>query len=307
MMHAAIEVHDLTYDYPKTRALEGVSVHLPQGSITALVGPNGAGKSTLMRCMAALDTPLEGEVLVQGKSASLFPREIHRQLGYLPDFFGLYDELTVEQSLRYFAAANGVAKPEIPAACERMLARCGLTPYRTQLAGGLSRGWRQRLGMAQAMVHRPAILLLDEPASGLDPEARVALSTLMLDLKSEGMTILVSSHILSELEDYCDRMIILREGRVVEEQTHHGNVTAQARYRIALVGEVSTHRAALDALGTWQGVEGGIVLAPHTQHEPAALLKLLIDAGVQVQSFTPETRRLQDIYLAHAHRQKEGA
>lgn len=303
----AIEVRALTYDYPKTRALDSVSVQLPQGSITALVGPNGAGKSTLMRCMAALDTPLEGEVWVHGKSASDYPREIHRQLGYLPDFFGLYDELTVEQSLRYFAAANGVAKAEISAACERMLARCGLTPYRTQLAGGLSRGWRQRLGMAQAMVHRPGILLLDEPASGLDPEARVALSTLMRDLKSEGMTILVSSHILSELEDYCDRMIILREGRVVEEQTQHASSAAKPRYRIAVSGDASAHRAALDALGHWHAIEGGILLEPTAAQEPAALLQALIAAGVAVHGFTREERRLQDIYLAHARGQKEGA
>lgn len=214
---ALIEVTNLTYDYSTLRALDNVSFALEEGSITALVGPNGAGKSTLMRCMAALDTPLAGEVVVQGKRALDHPRAVHRALGYLPDLFGVYDELTVQQTIAYFAAANGVPVAARNEGIERVIAQCDLEEYRHAKTSSLSRGWRQRLGIAQTLVHRPKILLLDEPASGLDPEARHSLSQLLMALKAEGLCMLVSSHILSELEDYSDRMLILRSGALVAD------------------------------------------------------------------------------------------
>lgn len=212
-----IRVEHLTYDYATTRALADVSFTLDAASITALVGPNGAGKSTLMRCMAALDTPLEGEVIIDGQLASEHPRAIHRIMGYLPDLFGVYDDLTVKQTLDYFAEAGGVAAPERRAAVARVIALCELEHYAAAKTASLSRGWRQRLGIAQTLVHNPKILLLDEPASGLDPEARYSLAQLLLKLKDEGLCLLVSSHILSELEDYSGRMLILREGVLVDD------------------------------------------------------------------------------------------
>jgi ABC-2 type transport system ATP-binding protein len=230
---AIISVSDITYDYATVRALSMVSFSLDTGSITALVGPNGAGKSTLMRCMAALDTPLEGEVTIDGKRASAHPREVHRIIGYLPDIFGVYDDLTVEQTLIYFAEANGVNARERTEAVARVIALCELQDYAQAKTASLSRGWRQRLGIAQTLVHRPQILLLDEPASGLDPETRHSLSNLLRTLKAEGMCIMVSSHILSELEDYCDRMLILRAGKLVDDTATSAlkaGETLQSRY-----------------------------------------------------------------------------
>jgi len=228
-----VTVSNTTYDYSTVRALEDVSFALEAGSITALVGPNGAGKSTLMRCMAALDTPFSGSITVAGHDTADFPREVHKVMGYLPDLFGVYDDLTVAQTLSYFAEANGVSASERGDAISRVIALCELEEYRNSKTASLSRGWRQRLGIAQTLVHRPAILLLDEPASGLDPEARYSLSQLFLQLKSEGMSLLVSSHILSELEDYSDRMLILRGGKLVDDtatDTLKSGETLQSRY-----------------------------------------------------------------------------
>ena len=192
-MAPMIEVRNLVYEYPTSRALDGVSLRIESGAITALVGPNGAGKSTLMRCMAALEAPYAGEVLIDGVDTRKAPREIHRKLAFLPDFFGLYDQLTVERCLIFAARAHGLGGEQIGAAVRKAAIRVGLDDRMQARAAELSRGLRQRLAIAQAIVHEPKVILLDEPASGLDPDARRSLSALFLELKSAGMTLVVSS------------------------------------------------------------------------------------------------------------------
>jgi ABC-2 type transport system ATP-binding protein len=211
-----ISVKNLTFDYPGKRALQHVSFTIEAGSITALVGPNGAGKSTLMRCLAALDTPSSGSIHIASLDVLENPREAHALMGYLPDFFGLYEDLSVEQCLYYHAMVQNIPKQEQKAAVERVAQRMQIQDLLFQEAKTLSRGESQRLAIAQAIIHHPSVLILDEPASGLDPEARYHLSQLLVLLAQEGITMLVSSHILSELEDYCTHMLVLREGRVVK-------------------------------------------------------------------------------------------
>ena len=210
-----IDVENLVYDYPSGRALHGLGFVVRQGAVLALVGPNGAGKSTLMRCISALDPPTEGQVTVLGLDTRTHPREVHAALGYLPDVFGLYEALSVRRALTYAARSKGVEPRHVEAAVAQAAAHVGLSDRMEALAGTLSRGLRQRLAIAQTIVHRPRVLLLDEPASGLDPEARHELSGLIRSLAGEAMTIVVSSHILAELEDYCTEMLMLSEGRVV--------------------------------------------------------------------------------------------
>ena len=210
-----IDAENLVFDYPSGRALHGVGFVVRAGAVLALVGPNGAGKSTLMRCIAALDVPTDGVINVLGYDTQKNPREIHAALGYLSDMFGLYDALSVRQALTYAARSRGVSAAETEAAVLAAAARVGLSERLQSLAGELSRGLRQRLAIAQTIVHRPRVLLLDEPASGLDPDARKSLSDLILSLSADGMTIMVSSHILSELDDYCTEMLMLDEGRIV--------------------------------------------------------------------------------------------
>ena len=160
-----IEVENLVFDYPSKRALRGVSFSVAAGSITALVGPNGAGKTTLMRCLAGLETPVLGRAVIDGLDVHEHPRDCHRRMGYLSDFFGLYDTLTVEQCLRYRAGAQGLPAASHGVLIEKAAARTGIADRLNQKAGELSRGLRQRVAIAQAILHEPAIILLDEPAS----------------------------------------------------------------------------------------------------------------------------------------------
>src|SRR6516162_9500911 len=178
-----IEVQSLVYEYPSMRALKGVSLAVGSGTITALVGPNGAGKTTLLRCLAALEQPYSGKVAIDGLDTVQSPREIHAKLGYLPDFYGLYDDLTVRRCLTYAARSHGIAPAAAGEAVEQAAKRVGIADRLETRAGELSRGLRQRLAIGQAIVHEPRVLLLDEPAAGLDPQARRDLSSLLLKLR----------------------------------------------------------------------------------------------------------------------------
>lgn len=299
-----IEVQDLTFDYPGIRALDSISFSLPGGSITALVGPNGAGKTTLLRCLAALDTPISGTILVNRVDALLDPRKCHRQIGYLSDFFGLYEGLSVRQSLLHAAAINGVSHDRQQVVADLAAKRLGIAEKMSARSSTLSRGQRQRLAIAQAIVHEPKVLLLDEPASGLDPEARHTLAQLFLNLRDQGMTLLISSHILAELEEYSTDMLVLREGRIVSHQPVTGirSLAVTTMLSLSLAGPADNF---FDLLAAQEGVsdistEGNSASfryssQPTDQH---LLLRKLLDAGLPVCSFGTERRTMQDAYLA---------
>ncbi len=297
-----IRITGLVFEYPGHRALHGVSLTVERGAITALVGPNGAGKTTLLRCMAALETPYAGQVTIDGLDTREAPRAIHARLGYLPDFFGLYDALSVRRCLYYAARAHGIGAGDAAGAVEAAAARVGLSDRIDQAAGALSRGLRQRLAIAQAIVHRPKVLLLDEPAAGLDPKARRDLSQLLLSLKADGMTLVVSSHILAELEDYSDRMIIVDKGRIASGEAISLKDAARAQLRIVLAmpreglqgflqdrsGVTILEASERQALVV---LEGGAV-------ERAILLAALVQGGFAVSHFSENVRNLEDVYFA---------
>jgi ABC-2 type transport system ATP-binding protein len=227
MKSPIIETKDITYIYTEEKALNNVSFSIEEGSITALAGPNGAGKTTLMRCLAGLDKPYAGSIRINGIDAQEQPRDIHRITGYLSDFFGLYDALSVRQCLTYFAWSRLIPHDYMQTQIDWLIDLLGLEDVIDKKAGELSRGWRQRVGIAQSIIHNPKLLILDEPASGLDPEARQKLSNILRTLrKDHGMSIIVSSHILSELEDYCDSMLILRNGQLIDHINAEGHSSA---------------------------------------------------------------------------------
>jgi len=300
-----LRVEHIIFDYPGRRALDDVSFEIAPGTITALVGPNGAGKSTLMRVCSGLDRPFAGGVRLQGLDVHENPREAHRHMGYLPDFFGLYDDMTVRQCLEYRAAAQGVPKSKQCDALEKAAARMQIGDRLGQKAGELSRGLRQRLAIAQATIHNPAFVMLDEPASGLDPEARISLADALKMLCAEGMTIIVSSHILAELDDYSTHILMIRDGRIVE----HAPISAiesAGGARTSIEVELASPDPRLpDILAAVPGIvveradEIKAVLSanggPTTRQ---ALLKGLVDAGLPVIKFSTEKQRLQDAYLA---------
>lgn len=296
-----ITVENLVFEYPGKRALDNVTFIIPEGSITALVGPNGAGKTTLLRCIAALDEPFSGTITVAGVQVQEHPRRVHKELGYLSDFFGLYNDLSVRQCL-FFSARLHQLSPKKAAEQARWAAdMLELTPYLSHKAGMLSRGWRQRLGIAQAIIHNPKLLLLDEPASGLDPEARVSLSHLFRTLRNQGITLVVSSHILAELEDYCTDMLILREGKVLEHRTQVASQQEKHMVEILFLEDASTHTALLVhnhiTHVSCQGNRATFQFAgdASAQH---ALLKTLIERGAKVHSFSVKSLRLQDVYMS---------
>jgi ABC-2 type transport system ATP-binding protein len=296
-----ITIRDLVFEYPTARALDGVSLDIPAKAITALVGPNGAGKTTLLRLMAALETPYAGSIRVDGLDTRRQPREVHQLLGYLPDFFGLYDGLSVRRCLIFAARAHGLAAQDVQDAMTEAAQRVGLIDRLDQPAGALSRGLRQRLAIAQALVHRPKLLLLDEPAAGLDPAARRDLSRLLIALRDKGMTLVVSSHILAELEDYSDHMVIIDRGRVAGETAFKGtrlSVTLAApdgRLEDFLAGQAGIEVLQADQSQARLVCEGGM-------QARAALLRALIGAGFAVSDFGEDRRALEELYFEQLKR-----
>ncbi len=299
-----ITVESLIFEYPGVRALNNVSFTIPPGSITALVGPNGAGKTTLLRCLAALDEPVSGSILLQGVDVLENPRLCHRDIGYLSDFFGLYDDLTVEQCLRYMAMAHGIERERCPEAGLLAADRVGIKDRLGDKAKALSRGLRQRLAIAQAIIHEPKMLLLDEPASGLDPEARSSLAGLFLSLRDEGMTLLVSSHILTELEEYSTDMLILTKGVIAGQRQVRSREAVSVLMKVTLAGSPDG-KGLTSALGETAGVSDVRVDGPHgwfrftgdgeAQRE---LLKNLVNRGVPVCAFTEMKADMHHEYLA---------
>lgn len=297
-----IQVKNLVYEYPDKRALDDVSFQIEPGSITALVGPNGAGKTTLLRSLAALSKPLSGEVYIDGFSSILQPREVHARVGYLSDFFGLYDALTAKQAMEFTAYSRVPEGQDIDTAIETAVQRAGIQPFIDKKISALSRGMRQRVGIAQAIIHQPKVLLLDEPASGLDPEARYSLSVMLKQLQQNGMTIIVSSHILAELEDYSSEMLVIEDGRMIEHrklsnagatptldilvscQSLDGNQISSVQ-QLSGIAEVVKHNAESFIIKAQVGIN---------RHE---LLKQLLVLGLSVQEFTEHKVNLQDEYI----------
>jgi len=295
-----IQVDGLIYDYPGHRALDRVSFRIEPGTITALVGPNGAGKTTLLRCLTALDRPGAGRVLLDELDVHGAPREAHKRMAFLPDFFGVYDELTVAQCLDYRARAHDVAGERRAAAIARAAERLGIADRMRDHAGTLSRGLKQRLAIAQAIIHAPQVALLDEPAAGLDPEARHSLAAVFRDLRADGMTLIVSSHILA-----------IREGRIVDHRALAVGtagtegvrqvfqvrlVAAEPRLQTELAGIAGVAEVVVEGAMAKFAFTGG----PAAQH---ALLKRLIDAGLAVAEFAAVRDSLQDSYLALMRRE----
>lgn len=212
-MSYAFETQNLNVYYPRTWALRHLTVSLPQGSICGLLGRNGAGKTTLMRVLSGINSVYEGEVRVLGLDWQNHAEEIKSRIGFMPDFFPVYEELTLKDFLEHFARAYGV--DHSPARLEESLARVQLQDQMQAKCKELSRGMRQRLVIAKTLLHNPELLILDEPSSGLDPKNRREIKNLILEQKRQGKTILISSHILSDLADYCDHILMIQDGQLV--------------------------------------------------------------------------------------------
>jgi ABC-2 type transport system ATP-binding protein len=214
-----IETRDLTKKYGELFAIKSINLRLERGDLFGFIGPNGSGKTTTMRILATLLNPTWGEAYVGGHSIYTRPKEIRRMIGYMPDFFGVYDDMKVIEYLEFFAAAYRIRGPKRRQVCDEVLELVELGYKREALVTSLSRGMTQRLGLARVLLHDPQVLLLDEPASGLDPRARIEIRTLLKRLGTMGKTIMVSSHILPELADVCNKVGIIERGEMVFNDT----------------------------------------------------------------------------------------
>ncbi len=307
-MSAIVKAAGLVKRYDRTLAVAGVDLDVGAGEIFGLVGPNGAGKTTSLRILGTLIRADGGDAEIAGFSLSRQPNEVRRVLGFMPDSFGVYDEMKVWEYLDFFARCY-----DIPAARRRtmigdLLELVDLGPRRDNYVQGLSRGMQQRLCLAHALVHDPQVLLLDEPASGLDPRARVELRGLLRELRALGKTILVSSHILPELEELCTSVAIIDRGRVLA----HGPVSEIERrlrvgavYRVRVLGD----RATVEEARAWfEGrpavvttailPDGEIEIGFHGDDEAAA--RLLYDAvnmGGRIASFARAASDLEELFL----------
>jgi ABC-2 type transport system ATP-binding protein len=231
-----IETRDLTKMYGDLYALNRLTIKLERGDVYGFIGPNGAGKTTTMRILATLLNPTWGEASVCGYSIYNGAKDIRRLMGYMPDFFGVYDDMKVIEYLEFFAAAYRIKGPERRKKCDEVLELVELGYKRDALVTSLSRGMTQRLGLARVLLHEPQVLLLDEPASGLDPRARIEMRALLKELRNMGKTILVSSHILPELADICNKIGIIERGKLLFDGDVQSAIRQVRQHTVMRVG-----------------------------------------------------------------------
>ena len=295
----------LRREFGDTVAVADVTLAVPKGAVLALVGPNGAGKTTWLKMVAALLEPTRGTALVGGLDVRKHPRDVHALLGFLPDFFGMYEDLRVGDYLDYFARAYRLDDSRRAVRIPEVLEQVGLQKRLESAIGTLSRGMRQRLGIARTLIHDPPLLLLDEPASGLDPEARHGLQSLFRRLAQSGKTLIVSSHILTELEEYCTHVAILKEGRLVKSglvQDVRRSLARGRRIRVRAAEGLERVQGIFsgdDRVKGWdRDADGGFFDYSGDDNGLAELLKKLISGGVRVSFFGEDRGNIQDAYLS---------
>ena len=299
-----IAVQGLTKVYGHRTALDAVSFEVPKGEIFGFVGPNGAGKTTTLRILAALLEPTAGRAFVDGADVMRQPDLVHERLGYMPDFFGVYDQLTATEYLDFYAACYRIPRARRTKIAADLLELVGLADRRDQSVDTLSRGLKQRLCLARALVHDPAVLLLDEPASGLDPRARVEMREILKELQRMGKTIVISSHILPELTELCTMIGIIDQGRMratgpVQEVIRE--LTSGRRLRIMVMGRRDEALAILKALPSIRTVDmiNGAIEAQYEGDDAtaASILQALTAAGISVSGFSQLEGGLEDAFL----------
>ena len=299
-----IEITGFGKDYGEFTAVQSLDLKIGEGEMFGFIGPNGAGKSTTIRFLATLLRATRGEGTVNGYSVTADPMNVRRSVGYMPDAFGVYDGMKVWEFLDFFAVAYKIGRTQRKQVIRDVLELLDLTYKRDDYVNGLSRGMKQRLCLAKTLVHDPPVLILDEPASGLDPRARVEVKALLKELRRMGKTILISSHILTELADCCTSVGIIERGQLlmhgpIDEvyQRIRGNQRIVAHFGANLDKGLSIVRSNPDVRDVQ--VDGKKVTIEFTSadHNPAQLLKQLIDNEVEVENFGRKEPNLEDVFM----------
>ncbi|QDF00154.1 ABC transporter ATP-binding protein [Myxococcus xanthus] len=317
-----LEVKGLRRDYGPLRAVDDVSFSLEAGSILGFIGPNGAGKSTTLRILATLDVPTSGEVLLDGHSLVDAPDRARPLIGYMPDRYGTYDDVTVFEFLDFFARAHGLKGAARRQRVESVMGFTGLTPLADRLTTALSKGMRQRVALGRTLLHDPSLLLLDEPADGLDPRARIELRELLRALADQGKAVIISSHILTELAEICDTCAIIEQGRLLATGKV-ADLLQQQEVGAAVTPELTVRLAVGDAgNAVWERAERLLLEQPRVKRvaregealrvrleldagagpaqvdaAAAVLLAALVAAGLPVCAFSARERNLEDAFM----------
>jgi ABC-2 type transport system ATP-binding protein len=299
-----IEIRDLTKVYGTFTALNRLTMSIKKGTVFGFVGPNGAGKSTTMAILATLLSPTSGSAKVGGYEVTERPKEVRRLIGYMPDFFGVYDNFKTTEYLDFYGASYGIPRHERQKLIPQLLELVNLTDKADFYVDSLSRGMKQRLCLARCLVHDPELLILDEPASGLDPRARIEMREILKELKAMGKTIIISSHILPELAEMADEIGVIENGVLLAQ----GNIQEiQQRMRANRVLNMRFLEREQDAVAYLKELPGiSLVLADElgvhahfggSDEEQAELLQKLVAAGFRLLSFSEEQTDLEDVFL----------
>lgn len=311
MADLIIETKDLVKTFGKFTAVDGLSLEVPGGSIYGFVGPNGAGKTTTMRMLTTLTRPTSGQAWVAGHSVTEERRAVRRAIGYMPDEFGVYDDLRVWEYLDFFAACYDIPENQRKKLIDDLLELVDLSHRREDMVDKLSRGMKQRLSLARTLAHDPVVLILDEPASGLDPRARVEIRELLVELSKMGKTIFFSSHILADVEDICTHIGILEAGKMVM-QGRMDEMKAQLMPHRELFVTVMDNEAAEQIKALVAGIEGVVgveIVEPKAgrsrvridftgnDNQVAAINQKIHHAGVAILGFTEETKDLESMFM----------
>jgi ABC-2 type transport system ATP-binding protein len=299
-----LTIEHLRKDYKNLTAVKDLSLHLDKGDIFGFIGPNGAGKTTTIKVCATLLQPTLGAVYVDGLDIAKHTNEVRGLIGYMPDFFGVYDNIMVWEYLDFFAAAYKIPRARRGAIIDDVLELTDLTGKREAYVEELSRGMKQRLCLAKTLIHDPKVLLLDEPASGLDPRARVEIKELLKELKAMGKTILISSHILPELADFCNKIGIIEQGEMIvsgDVGEIMRKVQGGKALDITFTDGCEKAVALLSQLPNVKGVtqtDRTVRVSFSTDEiDQSLILRTLIENGLQVQSFTESQVDLEDIFM----------
>ena len=298
-----IELHKLGYRHGRAPVLQNVNLVVEESQSVGLIGPNGCGKTTALKLVATLLRPTEGRVLVAGFDTRLDPRNVRRRIGYVPEHLGVYPGLTVWQYLTFFARCAGVPSVERKATIETLLRVVDLHEERQTEAERLSRGMRRRLALARALVHNPAVLLLDDPLGGLDGRGRLELIEVLKELRTMGLTVLMSGHLLGDVMQLCSHVAILREGHLIRtaavEEIAHEEIGSGRRVELDVLFGEEVARAALAKLPDVRNVEtDGHTITFHYHGDRAGLSTLLdglVAAGVQITRFGPGVERFDEL------------
>jgi len=299
-----IETKRLTKHYGNLAALVDLDLVIEAGDIFGFIGPNGAGKTTTMRILVTLLEPSRGQAFIDGLDITKKGKEVRRIVGYMPDFMGIYDDLKVFEYLEFFAAAFSIEHKKRKSIVEGVLELTDLQSKSNFTVDSLSRGMQQRLGLARVLIHDPKVLVLDEPASGLDPRARIEIRELLRELKRMGKTIMISSHILSELEEICDHIGIIEHGRLIFSGTMEEirqRMGVQSKVRVRVANNQQRAIELLSALPEVQDVQstGGYIAVTlrKDQKTDGIIARALVNGNIDIVSLEPQQVKLDEAFL----------